>query len=94
VHRVFETDVVRRELVDDVGVVLGAPELREPAADDGLVVLCGHVCTSCDGVGGERCRERVGVGYIPLNACRPSCVRSRHRALDPSDGGDVEYASR
>src|SRR6185437_13652759 len=42
VQRVLEPDVRGGELVDDGGVVVLAPELGEPAADDGLVLLDRH----------------------------------------------------
>jgi hypothetical protein len=43
VQRVLEADVGRGELVDDRGAEVVAPEIREPADDDCLVVLDGHV---------------------------------------------------
>jgi hypothetical protein len=46
VHRVLEADVGRGELVDDRRVEVSAPEVREPAHDDRLVVLDGHEETS------------------------------------------------
>src|ERR687892_2447170 len=46
VHGVLEADVGSGELVDDVWVVFGAPELCKPAPDDGLVVFSRHACTS------------------------------------------------
>src|SRR5918996_1350113 len=49
VHGVLEADVGGGELVDDPGVVVGAPELCEPAPDDGLVVFSGHARTSLSG---------------------------------------------
>src|SRR5262249_11429972 len=39
VQRVLQQHVGSSELVDDGGVVLLTPEMREPAADDGLVVV-------------------------------------------------------
>jgi hypothetical protein len=42
VQRVLEPDVRGGELVDDVGVEVLAPELREPPAHDGLVFLDRH----------------------------------------------------
>jgi len=42
VQRVLETDVGCSELVDDCGVEVRAPELGEPASDDGLVLLDRH----------------------------------------------------
>jgi hypothetical protein len=42
VQRVLEADVGRGELVDDALVEVAAPEVREPANDDGLVVLDRH----------------------------------------------------
>jgi hypothetical protein len=42
VQRVVEADVGRRELVDDVRVEVAAPEVRQPASHDRLVVLDRH----------------------------------------------------
>src|SRR2546430_7521575 len=41
-QRVFEADVGGGEFVDDSGVEVLAPELGEPASDDGLVLLGRH----------------------------------------------------
>src|SRR5262245_62667714 len=38
-HGILQQDIGCRELIDDAGVPRIAPELREPATDDGLVLL-------------------------------------------------------
>jgi hypothetical protein len=40
VERVFEADVRRGDLIDHGWVEVLSPELGEPAADDGLVLVC------------------------------------------------------
>src|SRR5262249_1678140 len=44
VERVLEADVWRGELIDHGRVEVLAPELREPAANDRLVLFDGHGC--------------------------------------------------
>src|SRR6188472_2881345 len=65
VQLVLEADVGRGEFVDDTRIEVAAPEVREPASADRLVVLDRHACTSL-----------VGIGLSGVRARRAACRRA------------------
>src|SRR3954471_12452709 len=80
VQRVLEADVGRGELVDDARVEVAAPEVGEPANDDGLVVLDRHAWTFLVGIGSAASpagagRSLMGSTPRPAGFVRPAAWR-------------------